>query len=205
MIRVDYEKIKKLIGDIYEENSELLSTVPIDVFELARKMGFRIIKASQLVNISHNKALEFQDINKTKEVFGFSFFDKRKSEYVIYVDDVNAKINKQRFSVAHEIGHITLGHIDKGIKDEKEAEDEADYFAGYLLCPECIGTNEEIYKAIFEDESMLCTLFQISVDTALIKYRYICNRVKLRNNNNYEYEKIIMGCLENSILEKIRK
>lgn len=205
MNSADYEKIKELIGDIYEENSDLLSSIPIDVFQLARKMGFRIIRASQVISMSHEKVIEFLEINKEKEVFGFSFFDRNKCEFVIYVDDVNAKINKQRFSVAHEIGHITLGHIDKGIKNEKEAEDEADYFAGYLLCPECIGLNNEIYNAIYEDESILCNLFEIAIDTAYIKHRYICNRVKLKNKSDYEYEKIIMGCLENSILEKIKK
>lgn len=204
MLNADYERIKTIVGDIYEENFELMSSIPIDIFSLARKMGFRIIKASQRININHEKVLEFLNINSEKEIFGFSFFDRKKEEYVIYIDDINAKMNKQRFSLAHEIGHIALGHIELGVENEREAENQADYFASYLLCPECIGTNSEIYNAIYEDLTILTYLFGIAIDTASIKFRHICNRINLPNNKKYEYEKIIMRCLEEPILKKIR-
>ena len=142
----DYERIKIKIGELFEENADFLTSVPINVFGLARKMGFRLIKASDRLNVGMNKVNEFLEINKTKEIFGYTFFDIKNCEYVIYYDDINAGNNKQRFSVAHEIGHIVLGHVDEGIENSSEAEDEANYFAGYLLCPDCLSMNEEFYQ-----------------------------------------------------------
>lgn len=113
----DYERIKKIVGDIYEEHSDIMSRIPLDIFEVAREMGFKIIKASQRIGINHEKVLQFIEINKNKDVFGFSFYNSLTEEFVIYIDDVNAKTNKQRFSLAHEIGHIALGHIE-GVKDK---------------------------------------------------------------------------------------
>lgn len=204
MKSADYEKIKKVIGDIYEEHSDIMSSVPLDIFKVAQRMGFRIIKASQRISANHQKAIEFQNINKDNEIFGFSFYDTKKQEYVIYVDDVNAKTNKQRFSVAHEIGHIALGHVDKD-QNTQQAENEADYFAGYILCPDCIGTNEHILNKIHENQMLLTKTFGIAEDTAVIKYRHICNRSNLSEKRYYEYEKAILECIEDSVLSKIRK
>lgn len=204
MQSADYERIKRKIGEVYEENADFLINVPIDVFGLARKMGFRLIKASDRLKFGIEKVKEFKEINKTKDVFGYTFFDISKMEYVIYYDDVNAGSNKQRFSVAHEIGHIVLGHIDKGIEDSEEAEDEADYFAGYLMCPECLSTNEEIYQFVNDYFYLLSSIFGIADDTAMIKFRHHNNRHSLPLDHCYEYEKIIMSCLEEAVLTKIR-
>lgn len=204
MNSADYEKIKSKIGEVYEENADLLNSVPIDVFGLARKMGFRLIKASDRLKLGIEKVKEFKEINESKDVYGYTFFDYKKMEYVIYYDDVNAGRNKQRFSVAHEIGHIVLGHIDKGIEDSEEAEREANYFAGYLLFPDCLSTNEEIFQILSENFYLISSWFGIADDTAMIKYDHHSNRNALPTNRYYEYEEIIMDCLEEAVLTKIR-
>ena len=58
----DYERIKEKIGEVFEENSDFLNTIPIDVFGLARKMGFKLIKASDLLKKRFEKAKEFSEI-----------------------------------------------------------------------------------------------------------------------------------------------
>lgn len=204
MQSADYERIKRIVGDIYEENSNFLNSIPIDVIGLARKMGFKIIKASDRLKFGLKKLLEFNEINKIKDVFGCAFFNENNMEYVIYYDDINAGCNKQRFSVAHEIGHIVLGHIDKNIENSKIAEDEANYFAGYLLFPDCLSTNEQIYRFFKENPYMLSTLFGIADDTAMIKFKHHNNRYSLPKDRSYDYEKILMSCLEEAVLHKIR-
>ena len=204
MTRADYERIKEKIGEVFEENSDFLNTIPIDVFGLARRMGFKLIKASELLKKSIEKAKEFAEINKTKDVYGFSFFDKEKMEFVIYYDDVNTGNNKRRFSVAHEIGHIVLGHVCNNSVDSEKAENEANYFAGYLLCPDCLSSNEEIFQILTEQQSFMHTWFGIAVDTAMIKYEHHKSRNSLKKNRSYGYEKIIMKCLEQAVLTKIR-
>ncbi|MBO5577772.1 MAG: ImmA/IrrE family metallo-endopeptidase [Bacilli bacterium] len=200
----DYERIKQKIGEVCEENADFLNKIPIDIFGLARKMGFRLIKASDRLKIGIKKVKEFNEINKTKDVYGYTFFDQSKMEYVIYYDDVNAGRNKQRFSVAHEIGHIVLGHIDEGNENSLESECEANYFAGYFLCPDCLSANEEIYRILSEKTYSISTWFGIADDTAMIKYEHHSNRNSLPNNRYYEYERIIMECLEEAVLTKIR-
>ena len=204
MQSADYERIKSIIGDIYEENSDFLNDIPVDIFGLARKMGFRLIKASDRVKIGKEKAKEFVEINANKDIFGYTFFDRKNMQYVIYYDDLNAGEYKQRFSVAHEIGHIVLGHIDKGIDNYEEAEKEVNYFAGYILCPDCLSTNEEIYKSLRSDINLMSILFGISEDTALIKFDHHYNRRFLPEQRFRGYEKNIMNCLEEAVLTKIR-
>ena len=204
MQSADYERIKRIIGEVYEENADFLNKIPIDIFGLARKMGFRLIKASDKLKLGIKKAKEFEEINKNKNIFGYTFFDWDKMEYVIYYDDVTAGRNKQRFSVAHEIGHIVLGHIDKGIEKSDEAEREADYFAGYFLFPDCLSINEDIYQMLTKKFYSISGWFGIADDTAMIKYDHHSNRNSLPTNRCYEYERIIMDCLEEAVLTKIR-
>lgn len=204
MQSADYERIKQKIGEVFEENADFLNKIPIDIFGLARKMGFRLIKASDRLKHGIEKAKEFMEINRSKDVYGYTFFDFKNMEYVIYYDDVNTGRNRQRFSVAHEIGHIVLGHIDKGIENSDEAEKEADYFAGYIMCPDCLSTNEVIFRKMNEKYYLIPSWFGIADDTAMIKLNHHSNRNSLPTDHCYDYEQIIMDCLEEAVLIKIR-
>lgn len=204
MQSADYERIKTKIGEVFEENSDFLKAIPIDVFGLARKMGFKLITASELIKKGDSKVEMFHELNKTKTIYGYSLFDTKNMEYVIYYDDVNAGTNKQRFSVAHEIGHIVLGHIDEGIEDSEKAEKEADYFAGYLLCPECLATNEEIFDYFEKYFYEMPNVFDIALDTAMIKLRHFRNRNSIIYQEKLDYEETIMKCIEKAVLIKIR-
>ena len=59
----------------------------------------------------------------------FIFIYSLKSYFILYND--NMDINRIRFTIAHEIGHIALGHEESN----DETESEADYFARHLLVP----------------------------------------------------------------------
>lgn len=204
MHSADYERIKQKIGDVYEENANLLNKIPIDIFGLARKMGFRVIKASERIKHNVKKVEELHEINKHKEIYGYAFFDRKNMEYVIYYDDVNAGKARQRFSVAHEIGHIVLGHVDNDMVDSEEAELEANYFAGYLLFPDCLSINPEISYLLSENWAKIPRWFGIAQDTAMIKLEHHNKRYILSTTTCYEYEKIILDCLEEAVLTKIR-
>ena len=43
-------------------------------------------------------------------------------------------VGRRRFTIAHELGHVYLGHKQRGVQQENEA----DWFAAQLLMPECI-------------------------------------------------------------------
>ena len=48
--------------------------------------------------------------------------------------DYALSVGRRRFTIAHELGHVYLGHKQRGIQQENEA----DWFAAQLLMPECI-------------------------------------------------------------------
>lgn len=65
-------------------------------------------------------------------------------EYFIVYDDTQSK-GRCRFTIAHELGHIFLGHLLTGTKETRAAvskrpiiEQEADLFASRLLSPTCV-------------------------------------------------------------------
>lgn len=91
-------------------------------------------------------------------------------DYMIVYDE-KALAQRVRWTVAHEIGHIVLGHLtdyentghtEKLTKDEYQTlEVEAHWFAGILLAPHAVLRNYEIYRP--EDIAQIC---QISMEAA---------------------------------------
>lgn len=79
--------------------------------------------------------------------------------YIFY--DSSLPVGRQRFTVAHEIGHLALGHVGNGMATvenreptgtERTEERQANQFAARLLAPACVlhevgaTTPEEIQK-----------------------------------------------------------
>lgn len=115
------------------------------------------VKVTNIVKQANIKLLNNSDCNFLKgNQLGVSIH--LENEWYIIVDDT-MKIERIRFTIAHELGHIFLGHesllhrTPNSIFIEKpEEETEADMFAARLLAPSCVlwGLNlhapEEIAK-----------------------------------------------------------
>lgn len=73
---------------------------------------------------------------------GYSIYNYKTKRYLIALDDVNFDLSRQRFTLAHELGHIFLQHHTKyrHLSDYVK-EKSADAFAGELLMP-----REMMYK-----------------------------------------------------------
>lgn len=107
-----------------------VSSLPIDILSIAKKLGIRVIKDSQACVLSAGE-------------HGRSFFDGDEW-YIIYNDLEPTELS--RFTLAHELGHILLGHELAfaryvGIiqfSRKPKSEQQADMFAARLLCPACI-------------------------------------------------------------------
>lgn len=88
--------------------------------------------------------------------------------------------NRQRFTIAHEIGHLLLGHTHQGSDYESDSKEfkeiEANHFASELLMPENILKDDYLFKGI--DPKILASNYQVSeqamwlrlLDCKLIKY-----------------------------------
>lgn len=64
------------------------------------------------------------------------FYGYYQNQYYIFFNDKHS-VERQRFTIAHELGHILLKHYFKN-KEYNQLEKEANMFAARLLMPMCI-------------------------------------------------------------------
>lgn len=125
-----------------------IDRLPVDVLKIARASNVRVVKNS-VVNdlLPDEEAKTYYDGNK----------------FIIIYNDLNDTV-VSRFAIAHELGHIFLGHITTHTKFENvrefgkkpKAEQQADMFALRLLCPACVLMQMGISSA--DDISSYCRI-----------------------------------------------
>ena len=107
-----------------------IDRLPVDILKIAKNCNIHIKKNSQI-----NELLPNEDAK--------TYFDG--NTWIIIYNDLN-NINVSRFAIAHELGHIFLGHekaLGKYANVEEfgkkpKSEEQADFFALRLLCPSCV-------------------------------------------------------------------
>ena len=135
---IDYSKIKCLVEKFIIDNK--ISVLPIDVIDIATRNNWVVVPYS---NISESILDIYEEIMYTD--WGFTVYYNGK--YFIFYNN-SIKIGSQRFTIAHEIGHIVLDHFE--CSDTTTREIEANDFAAKLLMPldiinGCkISSNEEL-------------------------------------------------------------
>ena len=132
-----------------------ITKLPISLVSIANKSNIQIVKNS-VVNL----------LRATER--GISVYDGDK--WLIVYDD-NIKTSVSRFTVAHEFGHIFLGHeLKKGYyartfdKNKPEVEQAADMFAARLLAPACV--LHELQALSAEQIAKVCN---ISISAAVVR------------------------------------
>lgn len=158
--------------------------LPIKVLKIAGTCGVRVAKDSAV------QCLE-------PEVSGCTLLDESGWQ-IIYRDSENR--GRTRFTIAHELGHILLGHElsqDKSghfrtASDRREpAETQADEFAARLLAPACVLWGLECYEP--EDIMRVC---DISKEAA----QYRSERMKVLRDRG----KFLTSPLERQVYEAFR-
>lgn len=119
-----YEEIRSIVADIYYEYG--ITNLPVNTFQLAEKMQIAINEYGDFCVDEQNK-MRFASED------GFSYIESYGPRWhIIY--NFDALGERAGFTLAHEIGHIVLGHKVPSL----EAEAEADAFAQQLLVPEAV-------------------------------------------------------------------
>ncbi len=155
-----------------------IDKLPVDVFEIARAAGITVIKNSLIHDLSSHES-------------GCAYYI-HKQWYIIY-DDTNS-IERIRFTIAHELGHIFLGHRlrrgrsagAKEFKPKPLTEREADIFASRLLCPACVLYGLNLHTC--EEISRTC---HVSLSAAKIR----SERMELL----YERDKFLTSPIEREV------
>lgn len=168
----DYEAMDKLAIDIYVDYG--ISSFPLDIYDLAKKMGVKLIKYSLFDDVQRELFLK-------KSTDGF-FVDSPKGPLIFYNDciEYQGKIN---LTIAHELKHFIC-------KDEKEDEDSeklADHFGRFLLCP----TPYLIYSGI-DDIYEIMDMFGLTYSAAINALNASENRKYYYGNKIFDYEKSLV-------------
>ena len=115
-----YEFIKGEVVALFERYQ--IRCVPISGFELAYKMGIKLIPYSSLSKKQYEAVMKVS-------TDGFYVEDKNGRDIIYYNDTVvYERIN---MTILHEIGHCVLDH--QGSSEEEEVE--AKFFAKYAAAP----------------------------------------------------------------------
>ena len=121
----DYQKARDLAWQILRR--EKVRALPVDVVQICRRLGMKVLEHAEL-------APEVGD--------GFSCF--LGGVPYIFIRPGQSR-QRCRFTVAHELGHILLGHVGKYqlVNREPSPQDDpveqaANIFAARLLAPACV-------------------------------------------------------------------
>lgn len=127
--RSRYEEIEQEVADLYEECATAL-TLPVNLKKICDINHYTLFAYSTL-----EESLQEYAYNESDD--GFSVLTKFNGlyKYFIYYNDLGNSHERIRFTIAHEIGHIRLGHHENKEIPYEEAESEANHFAKYLLSP----------------------------------------------------------------------
>lgn len=135
-----------------------VDSLPVDVLDVARQLGVRVFSYEQGVRIIQRHKLQ----RIAERTDGFSFV-VCGSPIVFF----NAGTSRQRarFTIAHELGHICLNHLEwnrptvvnrePGPHDNPR-ETAANQFAARLLAPACVLWALDIHTP--EDIARLCDI-----------------------------------------------
>lgn len=172
-----YEELNREALDLLETYG--VTNFPLDVFQLAKKMGI-CLKPYSSIPLAEFSALE----EISEDAFTVS-----PGEYEIGSTFVcfnqNANKGRLRQDIAHEIAHIWLEHA----TSEEPFETEAEYFAAYLLAPIPL-----IIKYRLKTIREVRGYFEISHEAARIALERASNRCACRKPG-YDYEyRIIEIC-----------
>lgn len=147
-----YEEIKKIVVNLFIKYD--VKHIPISGFELASKIGIKVIAYSSF-------SQKIQKLMLKKSESGF-FIEKFEGKFYIYYNDAMnyGRINNTIF---HEIGHIILEHTE----ESELAEAEVNFFAKYALVPPIL-----VHKLNIDSPNKISAIFDVSNEAGFYAYDY---------------------------------
>lgn len=141
-----------------------IDSLPVNIVRVVQNNGIRLLKNSQANELKDGES-------------GISIFDG--TQWFIVYDDFQP-IGRKRFTVAHELGHIFLGHpliagFHARTTDGRltQTESEANIFASRFLAPACVLWGLNVHTAA--DISRIC---EISAEAAGIRAKRMAELYK---------------------------
>ena len=147
-----YEFIKGEVIHLFELYN--IRCIPVSGFEIATKMGMRLVPYSTL-----NKKGFFKAVKTSSD----GFYVEKDGEEMIFFDNIGNDYARQNMTLLHEIGHCVLDHTGQG----QNEEDEAKFFAKYAIAPPVL-----VDKINAKSPGEIYRAFDISLEAAVYAYSY---------------------------------
>lgn len=153
---VIYGKYKQSRDASWETLIEFgINSLPVMPLDICNRAGIKVYKNSDVKLLAEAQ-------------IGLSFY--RDGSFRIIIDD-SLILTRRRFTLAHELGHIFLGHLlvdtphGRTFDTSKpEVERQADVFASRLLAPACV-----IWGINAQTAEQIATVCNISHEAATIR------------------------------------
>lgn len=133
------------INQIFDKAHELMvelniHELPVNPFAVADQLNIPIVSYKEASETGYAELVENVLRGKAE---ADAFCSRIKGQYIIFYDEKRTPPNRINFTIAHELGHIRLGHFRQDgyytryqlNKEGDPKEREADSFAGELLRP----------------------------------------------------------------------
>ena len=181
------QEIKGIVLSALQRSPD--ATLPVKIKAICKSYeNIRLIPYSVHMkrhNLSYEEMKEYCGTSDSCADFYANF-----NKYIIYYNDIDlniAKSNRYRWNIAHELGHILLGHHKKSDKtrilrstltdqEYRYLEEEADYFAQLILVPHVV---LYAFKVRTEANIMyLCKISQPAAKRRLLAFRAWANNIQ---------------------------
>lgn len=189
---MNYENYKKSRNAAWEILLACrVEALPVDLNAVLRHLEVRVYSYSRGLELLEAAGLT----GAAKQVSGLTFF--AGTQPVILYNDAEMP-QRIRFTVAHELGHLVLGHVQPGEHTRQNREPQpgdnpteqaANRFAADLLAPACVLWGLDLHRA--EDIAKVC---KISIQAA----RFRAERMEIL----YQRNKFLLHPLERAVYQQ---
>lgn len=177
------EEIKRLAVRILKKCN--ISSYPIDCFKIADRLCFVKMPYSAMPKRALPRALELSDK-------GFTCRHPITDTPIIYYNDAfDSAVT--RFTVAHEIAHNVLGHVE----ESDFVDQEANLFAKFMLTPPVI------LKILDLTPSGVESVFGVSISAAVYALKYMANRFMYGPKEYTDYEIELLAIFNDFIRKEL--
>ncbi len=175
------EEIKQKVVQLFEKYN--INCVPINGFEIASKMGIKVIPYS-------SKTCKVRELCLKESEDGFSI--KRNNKWYIFYNDADGKqFGRVNNTMLHEIGHIVLDHTE----DSELAEKEVKFFAKYALVPPVL-----VHKLKLTSPEKISETFDVSYEAAYYALVYYNKWLHYGGRYYKPYEEQLLALFSNNTL-----
>ena len=166
-----YEEIKRIVVNLFVEYD--VRCIPVSGFELASKMGIKVIPYS-----AYSHAVQKLMLKESEDGFCVR---RNDTNYIFYND--SRSYGRINYTLLHEIGHIILDHTE----DSELAEKEVNFFAKYALVPPIL-----VHKLRIDNPTAIANAFDVSYECATYALSYYRKWLQYGSSDYTDYEIILL-------------